>query len=87
MLGDKRGIEHRNPQVGSMSLPFYHTGKLRRYFSWQNMLDIFKVGWGVRRSLSCYEFVHNAFQGSFVSVPPVIACVRAPVFIHESDLS
>ena len=42
------GLEKKILQTEEPSIPFYQiaTGKLRRYFSWDNFKDIFKVIWG-----------------------------------------
>ena len=52
-IGDKKGIEHQEILKSGLDIHFHSiaTGKLRRYFSWQNMLDVFKVGWGIVQSL------------------------------------
>lgn len=52
-IGDKRGIEHQEILKSGLDVTFHSiaTGKLRRYFSWQNMLDVFKVAWGIVQSL------------------------------------
>lgn len=93
-IGDKRGVEKE--QIDQSGLPvIFHaiaTGKLRRYFSWQNVLDVFKVIWGILQSLVIMLKVRPQAlfsKGGFVSVPPVIAgrLTGVPVFIHESDLS
>ena len=68
------------------------TGKRRRYFSWQNLLDGFKVVWGIFQSLGIMLNVRPQAlfsKGGFVSVPPVIAARLSgvPVYVHESDLS
>lgn len=44
-IGDKNGIEHEQITKSGLDVTFHSiaTGKLRRYFSWQNMLDVFKV--------------------------------------------
>ena len=68
------------------------TGKLRRYFSWQNLLDGFKVVWGIFQSLGIMLKVRPQAlfsKGGFVSVPPVIAARLSgvPVYVPESDLS
>ena len=93
-IGDKNGIEHEQVSKSGLDVTFHSiaTGKLRRYFSWQNMLDIFKVGLGVLQSLAIIAKIHPQVlfsKGGFVSVPPVIAAkiLRVPVFVHESDLS
>lgn len=93
-IGDKCGIEHQEILKSGLDVTFHSiaTGKLRRYFSWQNMLDVFKVGWGIVQSLFIMLRLRPQTlfsKGGFVSVPPVIAArvSGVPVFIHESDLS
>lgn len=93
-IGDKHGIEHEQITKSGLNVTFHSiaTGKLRRYFSWQNMLDVFKVGWGVLQSLAIIAKIRPQAlfsKGGFVSVPPVIAArtLGVPVFVHESDLS
>ena len=63
-IGDKRGIEHQEILKSGLDVTFHSiaTGKLRRYFSWQNMLDVFKVGWGIVQSLFIMlRLVHRLF--------------------------
>ena len=93
-IGDKHGIEHEQIRQSGLDVNFHSiaTGKLRRYFSWQNLLDAFKVSWGVLQSLAIIAKIRPQLlfsKGGFVSVPPVIAakCLGIPVFVHESDLS
>lgn len=93
-IGDKHGIEYKEIKKSGLDITFHSiaTGKLRRYFSWQNMLDIFKVTWGILQSLGIMVKVRPQVlfsKGGFVSVPPVIAArlSRVPVYVHESDLS
>ncbi|MEM8767435.1 MAG: UDP-N-acetylglucosamine--N-acetylmuramyl-(pentapeptide) pyrophosphoryl-undecaprenol N-acetylglucosamine transferase [Pseudomonadota bacterium] len=73
----------------------YHgimAGKLRRYFSLENLLDAFRVLGGIFQALWLLgrlkpEVVFS--KGGFVSFPVVFAawCWRVPVVAHESDLS
>lgn len=44
-IGDKNGIEHTEIEKSVLDVTFHAiaTGKLRRYFSWQNLADVFKV--------------------------------------------
>lgn len=93
-IGDKKGVEYQEIQALGADVIFHGiaTGKLRRYFSWQNLLDVFKVAFGILQSLFILLKVrpHALFsKGGFVSVPPVVAArmVGVPVFIHESDRS
>ena len=93
-IGGKHGIEHQEILKSGFDVTFHSiaTGKLRRYFSWQNMWDVFKVAWGIVQSFFIMLMIRPQAlfsKGGFVSVPPVIAArlSRVPVFIHESDLS
>ena len=93
-IGDKNGIEHERITKSGLDVTFHSiaTGKLRRYFSWQNMLDVFKVSFGILQSLAIIAKIRPQAlfsKGGFVSVPPVIAAktLGVPVFVHESDLS
>lgn len=91
-LGSEDGIE--STLIRSRNIDYYSiaTGKLRRYFSWQNFLDPFKIVLGI------FQAFKHLFQlkpdvvfskGGFVSFPVVFAawCLRIPVVAHESDLS
>ena len=67
-------------------------GKLRRYISFQNFLDIFKVILGFLKSIYHLLRVKPNLvfsKGGFVSVPVSIAAwiLRIPVYSHESDLT
>jgi UDP-N-acetylglucosamine--N-acetylmuramyl-(pentapeptide) pyrophosphoryl-undecaprenol N-acetylglucosamine transferase len=66
-------------------------GKLRRYFSLENLTDIFKIIFGTIQSLYIvYKFRPDVVfsKGGFASVPPVIASWiwRVPILSHESDI-
>ena len=93
-IGDKKGIEHQEILKSGLDIHFHSiaTGKLRRYFSWQNMLDIFKVFWGILQSIWIMLRIRPQVlfsKGGFVSVPPVVAArlCFVPVLVHESDRS
>ncbi len=67
-------------------------GKLRRYFSFQNFLDIFKVSLGLLQSILIVGRKKPSIvfsKGGFVSVPVAVAAwlFKIPVVSHESDLS
>lgn len=67
------------------------TGKLRRYFSWQNFVDFFKVPFGVMEAKGILrKFSPDVVfsKGGYVSLPVVIAARRLgiPVLLHESDV-
>ena len=92
-IGSKTGIE--NEMIGKISEVKYHkisSGKLRRYFSWENFIDPFKVMKGIVDSLLILKKEKPNFvfsKGGFVSVPVCVAAklLRIPVVLHESDLT
>jgi len=66
-------------------------GKLRRYFSLENFMDIFKIFFGAIQSLYfVYKFKPDIVfsKSGFASVPPIVASwiLRVPIFSHESDI-
>ncbi|MDU3265453.1 MAG: undecaprenyldiphospho-muramoylpentapeptide beta-N-acetylglucosaminyltransferase, partial [Staphylococcus sp.] len=68
------------------------SGKLRRYLSFENAKDVFKVLKGIldaRRVLKKEKPDLLFSKGGFVSVPVVIAArsLNIPTIIHESDLT
>lgn len=75
-------------------IPYYEisTGKLRRYFDWNNFTDFLRVFKGI---LEAYRIINKEkpdvvfSKGGFVSVPVVIGSWlnNVPVIIHESDLT
>lgn len=65
-------------------------GKLRRYFSIQNFLDLFRIVIGIFQSLwKVWIFMPDVIfsKGGYGSVPVVIAgwVYRIPIIIHDSD--
>lgn len=79
--------------VEKINIPYKSVtcGKLRRYFSVENLIDIFKVPIGIVQAY----FILRRFRpdvvfskGGFVSVPVVIAgsWLGTQVIIHESDV-
>ncbi len=68
------------------------SGKLRRYFSFQNFFDIIKIGCGFIVALFQLAKIKPLFvfsKGGFVSVPPCAAAkiLGIPVYTHECDFS
>jgi UDP-N-acetylglucosamine--N-acetylmuramyl-(pentapeptide) pyrophosphoryl-undecaprenol N-acetylglucosamine transferase len=66
-------------------------GKLRRYFSFNNFVDIFKIIAGFIVSIFILKKIKADLvfsKGGFVTVPAVFAArlLRIPVISHESDL-
>lgn len=80
--------------IAKTGIPYYSisSGKLRRYFSWQNFVDPFKVTLGlVQAFFLCRKLKPQVVfsKGGFVALPVVIAAWlnRIPVVAHESDLA
>lgn len=91
-IGSYRGIERELITERSIRYSAISTGKLRRYFSWQNFLDVFKVLIGTLQAFFLLLRIRpNAVfsKGGFVSVPVAVAAwfLRIPVVTHESDRS
>lgn len=68
------------------------SGKLRRYLSWQNFTDLFRIAGGYFAARRILKKIKPAFlfsKGGFVSVPPVLAAkhLGIPVFTHECDFT
>lgn len=92
-VGTKNGIEKKmvsdfSGAIKFLSLP---SGKLRRYFSFNNILDIFKVIGAFFKSLYLLRRERPdvlVVAGGFVGVPLVWAAAffRIPVLIHQQDI-
>ncbi len=95
-VGGNRGPERElvatctfpNHKLEFKSLP---AGKLRRYFAWQNFLDIFKIFAAFFLSLNLIRKEKPGVvvsAGSFVSVPLAWAAYifRVPVVVHQQDV-
>ncbi|PTJ81236.1 undecaprenyldiphospho-muramoylpentapeptide beta-N-acetylglucosaminyltransferase [Staphylococcus succinus] len=93
-IGSKKGIEREmiESQLPNIHYHAISSGKLRRYISWENFKDIFKVLKGIfdaRKALKKEKPDLLFSKGGFVSVPVVIAAktLKIPTIIHESDLT
>ena len=92
-IGTETGIERE--MIAKVPQVRYHavkSGKLRRYFSWQNFTDPFRVLAGAVQSARLMgqlkpDVVFS--KGGFVAVPVVFGAWlhRIPVVCHESDLT
>ncbi|SDS33202.1 UDP-N-acetylglucosamine-N-acetylmuramylpentapeptide N-acetylglucosamine transferase [Paenibacillaceae bacterium GAS479] len=91
-IGSKHGIERQ--LVGGIDAVRYHsvsTGKLRRYWSWENVSDLFKFTLGILQAVFLMLRIKPdaIFSlGGFVAVPVVIGArsKRIPILIFEPDL-
>lgn len=92
-IGTENGMEA--PKMKSVPGVIYHavkSGKLRRYHSWQNFTDPFRVIAGAFQSARLMGKIRPDVvfsKGGFVAVPVVFGAWvhRVPVLCHESDLT
>ncbi|MBE5769304.1 MAG: undecaprenyldiphospho-muramoylpentapeptide beta-N-acetylglucosaminyltransferase [Clostridiales bacterium] len=92
-IGTEKGMEAA--KIRSIPGVTYHavkSGKLRRYFSWQNFTDPFRVLAGAFQSARLMGKIRPDVcfsKGGFVAVPVVVGAWlhRIPVLCHESDLT
>lgn len=91
-VGSKKGIERE--LIAPLLIPYHgiSSGKLRRYFSWQNFVDPIFILLGLLQSLwVCISIRPNIVfsKGGFVAVPVVVAAwlCRIPIICHESDIT
>lgn len=86
---DKKLVEKSGSVDKFVGIP---SGKLRRYFSFQNFFDLFKIGFGLIKSFFKLLSIRPDMvfsKGGFVSVTPCMAAklLRIPVFTHECDFT
>ncbi|CAM3001833.1 undecaprenyldiphospho-muramoylpentapeptide beta-N-acetylglucosaminyltransferase [Legionella worsleiensis] len=91
-IGSEQGIEHE--MIENIGIPFHavSSGKLRRYFSLKNVLDPFKILFGIMQSFCLFHRLKPDVvfsKGGFVAFPVVVGAWlnRIPVVAHESDMS
>ncbi len=88
-IGTETGMEKGLiARVEGVTYHVISSGKLRRYHSWQNFLDPFRVLRGIGQSMRLMKQLRPDVvfsKGGFVSVPVVIAAGKTPVIAHESD--
>ncbi len=91
-IGSENGIEKKLIQKIGIRYEGVKCGKFRRYFSFQNFIDLFKLPVGIfeaRKILKKFSPNVVFSKGGYVSVPTVIAAhmLKIPVIVHESDVS
>lgn len=92
-IGTEKGMEaDKIRTVPGVTYHAVQSGKLRRYFSWQNFIDPFKVIAGAFQSAALMGRIKPDVvfsKGGFVAVPVVFGAWihRIPVVCHESDLT
>jgi UDP-N-acetylglucosamine--N-acetylmuramyl-(pentapeptide) pyrophosphoryl-undecaprenol N-acetylglucosamine transferase len=91
-LGSKNKTDRAAVEGAGIQFIEISSGKLRRYISFRNFTDVFRIMAGFISSLLLLKKHKPALlfsKGGFVSVPPAAAAfaLRIPVFTHESDFS
>lgn len=91
-IGEKNSFEERI--MTARGIPFYkiRAGKLRRYLSFKNVVDMFNVPFGLIEAVFALRKIKPDLvfaKGGYVSVPVVLAAhfLKIPVWLHESDVS
>ena len=91
-VGSNSGLEQAFCEEQNIPFKSVATGKLRRYFSLQNIVDWFKLPLGIMQSLRIVrEFKPDVIfsKGGYVAVPVVLAggILRKKIVTHESDFT
>lgn len=89
-IGSGAEMERKIMAEENIPAKFVLSGKMRRYFSFQNFVDFFKVPIGFLQSLwiLLWYMPDVIFsKGGYVAVPVVLAAwiYRIPILVHESD--
>jgi len=90
-LGTKTGPEEKVVRHYNINFKSITAGRLRRYFSWQNFLDFFRVIFGFIETLFILMKIRPGVivsAGGFVAVPVVWAgwLLNIPSVIHQQDV-
>ena len=90
-IGGTRGIERQQVTAAGIDFVGVATGKLRRYFSLENLTDLFRIPIGVAQSLrEVARFRPHVMlsTGGYVGVPAVLAAymLRVPILTHEQTV-
>jgi UDP-N-acetylglucosamine--N-acetylmuramyl-(pentapeptide) pyrophosphoryl-undecaprenol N-acetylglucosamine transferase len=90
-IGGTRGIERQQITAAGIDFVGVATGKLRRYFSLENLTDLFRIPLGVAQSLrEVARFRPDVVlsTGGYVGVPAVLAAsmLRVPILTHEQTV-
>lgn len=93
-IGSSSGMDKRIVEASGSADLFYGipAGKLRRYFSFKNIIDVFKIFGGFVKAFFILKKEKPSVlfsKGGFVSVPPCFAAklLKIPVYTHECDFS
>ena len=91
-IGSSSGIDRSIVEGHGITFYGIPTGKLRRYASWRNLTDMFRILAGFFAALRLLSKLKPTLvfsKGGFVSVPPCFAArvLGIPVITHECDFS
>ena len=91
-IGSSSGMDRSIVEGHGVRFIGISTGKLRRYFSWKNFTDLFRIAGGFFASMGILMRLKPAIvfsKGGFVSVPACLAAriLKIPVITHECDFS
>ena len=91
-IGSDGGMETELVKKAGLDYVGISSGKLRRYFSWKNFSDPFRVLKGyfqAKKIVKKFKPDIVFSKGGFVTVPVVYAAAKykIPVIIHESDMT
>lgn len=88
-IGTKAGIERGLVEAEGVPYHCISAGKLRRYFSLENVADVFRVLRGIGQSRKLIKKIKPDVvfsKGGFVSVPVVVGARNLTnIVVHESD--
>ena len=89
-IGPKNNFSQKFMQAEGIDIKHAMSGKMRRYFSLMNIVDIFKIPIGIIQALwHLLWFMPDAIfsKGGCDTLPVVVAgwIYRIPIMIHESD--
>lgn len=90
-IGSKSGLEREIVSAAQVPFVGIQTGKLRRYLSFENLIDLSRlpIG-GVQALRAIRRFRPDVLlsTGGYVAVPPVVAAslLRVPILIHEQTV-
>ncbi|MGL5830948.1 MAG: undecaprenyldiphospho-muramoylpentapeptide beta-N-acetylglucosaminyltransferase [Candidatus Altimarinota bacterium] len=90
-IGSKKGLDATLVGANGLEFEGISCGKLRRYFSWENFVDVFRTLWGIWESFwKIKRFKPEVIfcKGGYVSLPVAVAgrIAGVPVILHESDV-
>jgi UDP-N-acetylglucosamine--N-acetylmuramyl-(pentapeptide) pyrophosphoryl-undecaprenol N-acetylglucosamine transferase len=91
-IGSHSPLDRKIVEEAGITFFAVRSGKLRRYFSLRNVLDLFNIAAGyfeARRILKKEKPAVLFSKGGFASVPPCAAAwsLKIPLLTHESDYS